>query len=105
MRVNQSIGLPKIKISEGLLAVLPVISILILIRFYPMAMAIYRSFTNWDGLYRSDWIGLGNYIKIFTNSPFWLLLRNSLVLLLTVPLQLMIGIFVAVLLYEEVRGW
>jgi ABC-type sugar transport system permease subunit len=74
-------------------------------RFYPMVAAVYRSFTNWDGLYRSDWIGLYNYIQIFTNSPFWKLLRNSLVLLTTVPLQLMIGLFVAVLLYEEVKGW
>jgi len=56
-------------------------------------------------LYRSDWVGLKNYIQIFTDSPFWLLLRNSLVLLLAVPFQLFIGLFVAVLLYEEVRGW
>lgn len=91
--------------SEGILSVLPVILILLVIRFYPMAMAIYRSFTNWNGLYRSDWVGLSNYIEIFTNSLFWKLLRNSLVLLTTVPLQLIIGIFVAVLLYEEVRGW
>lgn len=105
MRVNKGVALPRLKFSEGILAVLPVIFILMIIRLYPIVMAIYRSFTNWDGLYRSDWIGLGNYIRIFTNSPFWLLLRNSLVLLLTVPLQLLIGIFVAVLLYEEVRGW
>ncbi len=105
MRVNKGVALPRLKFSEGILAVLPVLFILLIIRLYPIVMAIYRSFTNWDGLYRSDWIGLGNYIRIFTNSPFWLLLRNSLVLLLTVPLQLLIGIFVAVLLYEEVRGW
>jgi multiple sugar transport system permease protein len=105
MKTNSSIHPRKFKMSEGILAVLPVIFILIFMRFYPMVMAIYRSFTNWDGLFRSDWIGLGNYIEIFTNSPFWKLLRNSLVLLMSVPLQLMIGIFVAVLLYEEVKGW
>jgi ABC-type sugar transport system permease subunit len=105
MRGNKSIRLRKIKISEGLLSIIPVIIILLFIRLYPMIMAIYRSFTNWDGLFRSDWIGLENYIEIFTNSPFWTLLRNSMILLLTVPLQLMIGIFVAVLLYEEVKGW
>ncbi|MGW8144603.1 MAG: carbohydrate ABC transporter permease [Anaerolineales bacterium] len=93
------------KMSQGVLSILPVIFILIFIRFYPMVMAIYRSFTNWDGLYRSDWIGLHNYIEIFTNSPFWKLLRNSMVLLLSVPLQVILGILVAVLLYEEVRGW
>lgn len=93
------------KVSEGILSVLPVIVVLIFMRFYPMVAAIYRSFTNWNGLYRSDWIGLENYVRIFTNSPFWTLLRNSLVLLTTVPLQLIIGLFVAVMLYEEVRGW
>lgn len=93
------------KTTEGILSILPVLIILIFMRFYPMVMALYRSFTNWNGLYRSDWIGLENYIQIFTNSPFWTLLRNSMVLLLSVPLQLMLGIFVAVLLYEEVAGW
>jgi multiple sugar transport system permease protein len=105
VRAAKGTGLRRIKISEGVLSILPVIAILIIIRFYPMVMAIYRSFTNWNGLFRSDWIGLHNYVEIFTNSPFWTLLRNSMVLLLSVPLQLMIGIFVAVLLYEEVKGW
>jgi raffinose/stachyose/melibiose transport system permease protein len=105
MSANVSTGRRKIKISEGWLSIIPVIIILIFIRFYPMVMAIYRSFTNWDGMYRSDWVGLKNYIQVFFDSPFWMLLRNSLVLLLTVPLQLFIGLFVAVLLYEEVKGW
>jgi ABC-type sugar transport system permease subunit len=102
---KKGIRIPKIKISEGALSILPVLIVLIFMRFYPMVAAIYRSFTNWNGLYRSDWVGLYNYVEIFTNSPFWTLFRNSLVLLLSVPLQLMIGIFVAVLLYEEVKGW
>ena len=105
MRGQKGNGIRKVKISEGVLSILPVMFFLIFIRFYPMIMAIYRSFTNWNGLYRSDWVALANYIEIFTNSPFWKLLRNSLVLLLSVPLQLFIGLFVAVLLYEEVRGW
>lgn len=95
----------RIKLSQGVLSILPAFVVLIFMRFYPIIAAVYRSFTNWDGLYRSDWVGLHNYIQIFTNSPFWKLLRNSMVLLTTVPLQLMIGLFVAVLLYEEVKGW
>src|SRR5512136_241584 len=105
MRTTQSTGWRKFRLSEGILSILPAVVLLLFMRLYPMAAAIYRSFTNWDGLYRSDWIGLANYVQIFTNSPFWKLLRNSLVLLTTVPLQVMIGLLVAVLLYEEVRGW
>src|SRR3989304_2202724 len=105
MSTNVSVGKRKLKISEGWLSILPVIFILLFIRFYPMVMAIYRSFTNWDGMLRNDWVGLKNYIQVFTDSPSWMLLRNSLVLLLSVPLQVMLGILVAVLLYEEVKGW
>ncbi len=95
----------KTKALQGYLSVLPVIVIMLFIRFYPIAEAIYRSFTNWDGLYKNDWVGVKNYIDIFTNSPFWTLLRNSTVLLISVPLQIVLGLLVAVLLYEEVTGW
>lgn len=95
----------KKKALQGILSVLPVIVVMLFIRFYPIGEAIYRSFTNWDGLYKNDWVGLSNYVEIFTNSPFWTLLRNSFVLLISVPLQIFIGLMVAVLLYEEVAGW
>ena len=95
----------KTKTRQAILSILPVIVILSIMRLYPMVAAIYRSFTNWNGLYRHDWVGFGNYIEIFTDSPFWTLLRNSFVLLLSVPLQIIFGLFVAVLLYEEVKGW
>ncbi len=90
---------------EAALSILPVIIILLFMRVYPMAAAIYRSFTNWNGLYRNDWVGLKNYFDIFSNSLFWMLLKNSMVLLMSVPFQILIGLLVAVLLYEEVAGW
>lgn len=95
----------KTKSIQGILSIIPIMVIILFIRLYPMASSIYRSFTNWDGLYRNDWVGFKNYINIFTDSPFWTLLRNSLVLLVSVPLQVIIGLFIAVLLYEEVKGW
>lgn len=95
----------KTKTRQGILSIIPVLFILLFTRLYPMAASIFRSFTNWDGLYRNDWVGIQNYIVIFTNSPFWTLLRNSMVLLISVPLQIILGLFVAVLLYEEVKGW
>lgn len=93
------------KALQGILSVAPVILVMLFIRFYPITEAIYRSFTNWDGLYKNDWVGFQNYIDIFTNSPFETLLRNSFVLLISVPLQIFFGLLVAVLLYEEVAGW
>ena len=92
-------------VSDAILSIIPLFIVISFIRIYPMLEAIYRSFTNWNGLYQSNWVGLRNYIEMFTNSPFWLLLRNSLVLLISVPLQVILGLLVAVLLYEEVWGW
>lgn len=104
-KISYGISIKKRRVRNGLFSIIPVILILLVIRVYPTIAAVYRSFTNWDGLYRNDWVGLKNYIDIFTNSPFWVLFRNNMVLLLSVPLQVFIGLVVAVLLYEEVVGW
>jgi multiple sugar transport system permease protein len=90
---------------EIFLSLLPVLLILAVFRVYPIATALWRSFTNWDGLYRSDWIGLRNYVRFVTDGSFWMILRNTLFLLINVPLQVFIGLIVALLLYERVAGW
>jgi multiple sugar transport system permease protein len=46
-----------------------------------------------------------NYVDLVSSGTFWLVLRNTLVLLLNVPLQVFIGLVVALLLYEQVKGW
>ncbi len=74
-------------------------------RVYPIVTAVIKSFTNWDGLYRSDWVGLTNYVNFVTSGLFWIVLRNTLILLINVPLQVFVGLVVALLLYEQVKGW
>ena len=86
-------------------SILPVILILLLVKAYPILATIYRSFTNWDGLYKNDFVGLANYKEFFGSGLFMTLFKNNLVLLLSVPLQVIIGLVVAVLLYEQVPGW
>jgi len=87
------------------LSLLPVLVILAVLRVYPIVVAVMKSFTNWDGLYQSDWVGLTNYINFIKDGPFWMVLRNTLILMINVPLQVFIGLVVALLLYEKVRGW
>jgi multiple sugar transport system permease protein len=88
-----------------ILSLLPVFVILAVFRVYPIVSAVIKSFTNWDGLYRSDWIGLANYINFIKSGLFWMILRNTLILLINVPLQVFVGLVVALLLYEKVQGW
>jgi len=68
-------------------------------------VAVIKSFTNWDGLYRSEWIGLQNYASFIKSGLFWMVLKNTLILLINVPLQVFAGLVVALLLYEKVKGW
>lgn len=90
---------------QGWLSVVPVLLLLLVIRAYPLLVGIVKSFTNWDGLYRSDYVGLRNYISILAGSQFWMLLSNNLILLLYLPAQLFLGLVVAFLLYEKIPGW
>ena len=89
---------------QGWLSVLPVLLLILLIRGYPMVSGIAKSFTNWDGLFKSDFIGLRNYVHILGRPQFWLLLSNNLILLIFIPFQLLFGLVVAMLLYEDIPG-
>jgi len=90
---------------EIILSLLPVFLVLAVFRVYPIVVAVIKSFTNWDGMYRSDWIGLKNYIGFIQSGLFWMVLKNTLILLINVPLQVFAGLVVALLLYEKVKGW
>ena len=93
------------KTLQSVLSILPVVIVILAVRAYPIFTAFVKSFTNWNGMFKNDWVGLDNYISIIVDGPFWTLLRNNFVLLLNVPLQIIAGLVVAVLLYEEVAGW
>ena len=90
---------------QAYLSLLPLLLILIIMRVYPIAVAIGKSFTNWDGLYRSDWIGWKNYIDFIVDGPFFMVLRNTLFILISVPIQVLLGFFIALLFFEKIRGW
>jgi multiple sugar transport system permease protein len=90
---------------QAVLSVLPVIVVLLAVRAYPIAAAVVKSFTNWNGLFTSDYVGLANYARLLRGGVFWKLVRNNFALLLNVPLQVFLGLVVAVLLHERVWGW
>jgi multiple sugar transport system permease protein len=95
----------RVRLRQAVLSVLPVIVVLLAIRAYPIVTAVAKSFTNWDGLYKNDFVGLANYVRLFKNGIIWKLLRNNFVLLANVPIQVFLGLVVAVLLHERVWGW
>ncbi len=87
------------------LTLLPIILILLTLKAYPMISAILKSLTNWDGLYRQDFVGFSNYLRIFRSNEFGQLIANNLFLLLHIPIQLFLAFIFALLLYEQLPGW
>jgi len=79
--------------------VLPFIAIFLAFSVYPLIYTFRLSFTNWRGSGAAEWVGLGNYTYLLTSPQFWSSIGNSAVLwLLIVPIQLVIGVVIAVLL-------
>lgn len=79
---------------------------------FPMIYGVYASFTNWNLISSPQWIGLDNYQTILTDptSSFYSQFRNGLFNTLifvagTVPLQVIIPLFLAVMLqHKGVKG-
>ncbi|WP_022892272.1 carbohydrate ABC transporter permease [Agromyces subbeticus] len=81
------------------LFVLPFLAIFFAFSVYPLVFTARLSFTNWRGTGAAEWVGWDNYTYLLSNPGFWGSLGNSAVLwLLIVPIQLVLGVIVAVLL-------
>ncbi len=65
----------------------------------PVVFSFTMSFTNWDGYLRRDFIGLGNYVRMFGNETFRISLANTLAYtFFSVPVAVAFAIVLAVLL-------
>ncbi|MBU6516140.1 MAG: sugar ABC transporter permease [Acidobacteriota bacterium] len=88
----------------GVLLVIPALALVGLLIAYPIAQAVYYSFTNWDGL-STQWVGPSAWTQAFHNPTMWTALKNNAELLLSVPFALGIPLLVAVMLHQRVAGW
>jgi multiple sugar transport system permease protein len=72
----------------------------------PMLYSLYISFTNWDLLTDPVWIGFDNYLDKMPSDPrFWQSLKvTSIYTAAYVPLELIGGLFLAVLVRNNIRG-
>lgn len=72
----------------------------------PFAMGVYLSFTEFKVVNSSEWVGLSNYIKIFTTDEtflhsLWLTVKFTFVSVITVNI---IAFFLALLLTKGLKG-
>ena len=89
----------------GYLYILPWIIGFLLFQFYPLVSSLYYSFTDYTMFNTPSFVGLANYVKIFTKDPAF---RNSLsrtfiYVLIGVPVKLLFAFFIAMLLNMKLR--
>lgn len=80
------------------------LSLLITFTYLPVANMFSYSFTSWDGLDKTkDWVGLENYIRIFTDPQILSVFGVSLYYLVGAFLQLGLALYLATILSFELK--
>lgn len=81
------------------------LGLLILFTYLPVANMFSYSFTSWDGLAKEkEWVGLENYVRIFTDPEILAVFRVSLYYLAGAFLQLGLALYLATILSFELRA-
>jgi multiple sugar transport system permease protein len=105
---RRSIGLtPKQRRSliVGLLFISPWIIGFLAFQIYPICYTLYLSFTSYTGFGSPQWIGLQNYVRMFTQDPlFWTSLYNTLYYtILAVPIGLAVALIMAIAMNQNLK--
>lgn len=90
----------------GILFITPWIIGFFGLQLYPLLQSLYYSFTDFSILSDGKWIGIQNYVELFTKDRyFW----KSFILTIkyaitTVPIKLIFALFIAMLLNMKLKG-
>ncbi len=85
--------------------VLPGLVWFVLIAIIPIFQSFGYSFLKWDGISRPEFVGLKNYIRVFSDGVFYKAVLNSLLLAFaSVFLQLPFSMALALVLAKGVKG-
>jgi len=82
---------------------IPIIHLLVF-SYIPIISNVYLSFTKYDGVNAPQWIGLRNYIRLFTDPQYIALFKNCLWYMLVAIPQLVFAFFLAVFVNGKFRG-
>lgn len=79
------------------LFILPFFVIYFVFNLFPILFSLFLSFFEWDGMREMTFVGLENYIKVFTSDPYFLKsIQNTIILmLLYIPASLVLGLLMA----------
>ena len=85
---------------------LPAVLVLLVVFAVPLAQTAYFSLTDWRGGVRpANFIGLDNYARAFGSDRVREALSHNILLLLVIPVEIALAVFVASVLRERIFGW
>ncbi|TDL31294.1 sugar ABC transporter permease [Jeotgalibacillus sp. S-D1] len=88
-----------------LLFVSPALIVYAMYVIYPILATLNYSFYDWNGSSVGTYIGLQNYVQLFSDSIFWTALRNNTWITLTsVFVQIPLGLIMALMLFAPIKG-
>ena len=72
----------------------------------PVFYSLFISLFKWNGVAEKEFVGLSNYVKLFTDDPtFMIALKNNLIwIVLTIVLMMTVSLGFAVILNKQFRG-
>ncbi|HAJ38147.1 MAG TPA: spermidine/putrescine ABC transporter permease [Chloroflexi bacterium] len=90
----------------GLLFISPWLIGFLLFALFPLIASLYYSMTNYDFIRDPQFIGLANYVRLFTTDPdFWTVMYNTIYYVgFGVPLGIAVAFLIANLLNSEIKG-
>lgn len=89
----------------GALYALPAVAFVCAFVGYPFASVIYHAFTRWNGLQSPKFIGFHNFAVLIQDRLFFHALGNNLLFAISVPIQLVVPLVLAFLIYRRIPGW
>lgn len=72
---------------------------------YPILASAYYSFTKFNAVQNPQWIGVANYVQLFTRDPdFWLAVYNTFYFaVVSIPLAILLSFGLAMMLNAKIR--
>lgn len=92
--------------NQGYLYILPWILGFLLFQLYPLGASLYYSFTDYNITGAPTFVGLKNYITMFTQDPlFYTSLGNTFkYVFISLPMKIITALIVAVILNQKLKG-
>jgi len=92
-------------VSPIILFLLPALIFYFVFELFPIFYSLYISFFEWHIIGDVRFVGLENYLKMFSDPVFIIALKNTFIYtIVTVPTQIFLGLAIALLLNQRIKG-